>query len=104
MFDVAVFAGGVHGLKDNQHRPTVLRIELVLQLGKRRDARGKSLLGARLILGREVERVSGITIFETKILTVRDTEGMRQFSGSLDDFLHFHRCISSMSALPALVR
>ena len=32
VLDGAIFAGGVHGLKDQQHTPFVLRVEFVLQL------------------------------------------------------------------------
>jgi hypothetical protein len=38
VLDGAVLAGGVHGLKDEQHGPAILRIERVLQLGERCNA------------------------------------------------------------------
>jgi hypothetical protein len=71
-----------------------LCVEDVLQLGERLDARGERFLGARLILGAEVQRVAGIDVFEVKALTVGDAERFRKIAGPLDDFLYFHSCVS----------
>jgi hypothetical protein len=52
MLDRAVLTGGIHGLKDEQQRPAVLGIELVLQLRHAlhplRQDLGNDLLAARL--------------------------------------------------------
>ena len=50
VLDRAVLAGRVHRLEDGQHRPAVLRVEHVLQLGERLDAHRQRLLRARLVL------------------------------------------------------
>ena len=42
VLDRAVLAGRVHRLEDQQHRPAVLRVEHVLQLGERLDARRRA--------------------------------------------------------------
>ena len=68
MLDRAVLAGRVHRLEDQQHRPAVLRVEHVLQLGERLDALLQRLLGARLVLGAEVERVAGVDVLEAEAL------------------------------------
>ena len=47
MLDRAVLAGGVHGLEDQQQRPAILGVELVLQLGQQLDARPQELPGFR---------------------------------------------------------
>ena len=94
VLDGAVLPAGIHGLKDQQHRPAVLRVEHILQLGQRLDAHGERFLGTRLILGSELERVAGIDVFEAKAVTVRHSEGFREASAPLDDVLRIHENVS----------
>ena len=49
MLDDAVLAGRVHGLDDHQHRPAVLRVEPLLQLGQPLDAFAEHFLGFVLV-------------------------------------------------------
>ena len=46
VLDRAVLARGVHRLEDEQHRPAILRVELVLQRRERAAADGERLLRA----------------------------------------------------------
>ena len=57
VLDGAVLAGRVHRLEHQQHRPAVLRIEHVLQLGERFDAGLQRFLGARLVLLSQLARI-----------------------------------------------
>jgi hypothetical protein len=45
------------------------------------DARDECVLGTRLILGAEIQRVAGIDVFETKAAIVCNPEGFRETSG-----------------------
>ena len=67
MLDGAVLPRGVHGLEDQQHRPAILRVEHVLQLGERLDADLQRLLGARLVLRLEPSGVAGIDVLQAEL-------------------------------------
>jgi len=45
MLDRPVFPRGIHGLKDEQHRPAILRVEDILQLGERFHSGLEGFLG-----------------------------------------------------------
>src|SRR5262245_21911760 len=66
VLDRAVFPRGVHRLKDQQHRPAVLRVKHVLKLGKQRDSHSKRFLGTRLVIGRKFQRVGGVDVLQAK--------------------------------------
>ena len=70
VLDDAIFAGRVHGLKNEQHAPTVLGVELVLQIGHRSDAVGQKLL--RVFLGMYFPSVFRIEILQTELASVLD--------------------------------
>ena len=61
---VAVLAGGVHRLEDQQQRPAILGVEPLLQLGEPLDAALEELAG--LFLHVEAQRVAGIDVFHAK--------------------------------------
>src|SRR5262245_45090585 len=90
VLDRAVLARRIHGLKDEQHRPAVLGVEHVLQLGERLDARGERFLGARLVLGAESQRLAGIDAVEAEPGAIGDAEGLGERSRALDDLLDLH--------------
>ena len=58
---VAVLAGGVHGLQDDQQRIGVLRVQPVLVLGQLLNAFGQQLL--RFFLLDQIAGVAGIIVF-----------------------------------------
>ena len=66
VLDRAVLAGGVHRLEDQQQRPAILGVELVLQLGQQLDAGLQELLGV-ILLGHLVG-VTGIDVLEREPL------------------------------------
>jgi len=90
VLDGTVLAGGVHGLKDEQHRPGVLRIENVLQLGQGFDAHLQDFLGARLVLRFEWTGVRGINILQPECLAVGDAVGLAEPAGFFDELLELH--------------
>src|SRR5258708_7025202 len=87
VLDRAVLPGGVHRLEDQQHRPAVLRVKHVLKLGQQIDAHGKRLLGARLVLGCEVERVAGVDILQAKAV-IGHAERLGELARLLDQIFH----------------
>ena len=91
MLDGAILAGCVHCLKNQEHRPLVLGIKFILQLGQGCDAHRQRFLRSRFVcfLG-EFKCVVRIDILETKIFTFADSEWLGQFAGSFDDLFCFH--------------
>ena len=75
VLDGAVLAGGVHRLEDQQHRPLVLGVEFVLQLGQRLDARGQRFLGARLVFALEPKRLARVKSFRRNSLPLVTRKG-----------------------------
>jgi hypothetical protein len=72
VLDHAVLAGRIHGLEDQQHRPAVLRIELLLKIGQALDSFGEQVLGFLLVDG-ELAGVGGIPFFDSEFVGVIDT-------------------------------
>src|SRR5215510_15781474 len=66
VLDRAVLPRGVHRLKDQQHRPAVLRVKHVLKVREDGNAHGKGFLGTRLVLGRKFQCVGGVDILQAK--------------------------------------
>jgi len=62
MFDDAVFAGGVHALKNKQDRPLVLGIKLALQVGKLFEAVLQGRCG--VLLRSNAGSIGGIEILQ----------------------------------------
>src|SRR5262249_8917477 len=98
MLDRAVFPGGVHPLKYEQHRPTVLGIKHVLKLRHESDTHGKGFLLARLVLGRKLQRGAGIDVLKTKTV-VGYAEWPGKLARLLDQVLHFFVIHMSASLL-----
>src|SRR5215467_6436734 len=78
MFDGAILAGGVQGLKNQQHSPFVLRVKLVLQLRKGLNAVSQRLFGARLSFGLEPQRVTRIYILQLEPRSISDSKWLGQ--------------------------
>ena len=72
VFDSAVFPRSIHRLKDEQHRPAVLRVKNVLQLREGLDTGTQRLLRPRLVFGREFARVVWTYFGKPEFLSVRD--------------------------------
>ncbi len=87
VLDGPVFAGGVHRLEDEQHRPAILRVKHVLQFRQRFDAALQRFFRPGFVLRFEILRVAGVHVFETKTFSIRNTVGPGEFAGSLDDLL-----------------
>lgn len=60
VLDGAVFPGGVHGLKDEQQRPAVLRVKHFLEVAEAGDAVFEQTLRGVLVL--DAIRVVGVVI------------------------------------------
>src|SRR5579864_371362 len=79
VLDGAILAGRVHGLKNEQHSPVILSIELALQLSHGRDACGQKLLS--VLLGVNLPRIPRIEILQPELRAVLDSIGLNQFAG-----------------------
>src|SRR5262249_40040646 len=90
VLDGAILAGGVHGLKNKEQAPFVLRIKHVLQFRKRVNADFHGLLDARLVLGLESQGFAGIKVLERKPFPVDNTELLRKFVSFIDELFCFH--------------
>ena len=85
VLDGAVLPGRIHRLENEQDRPFILGIELVLQFGQGEHAGGKRFLRPRLVFFlRKLECVIRIDILEAKILAFRDAELARDAARILD--------------------
>jgi hypothetical protein len=76
--------GGVHRLEDEEHAPAVLRVELVLEIGKVLHARGQNLLRL-LLLFLQPSRVAGVPLLQAELLPVGNAVG----ADELRDVGHF---------------
>jgi len=54
VLDRAVLAGGIDGLEHEQHGPTILRVQAILEIGQSLNPVPKRLLRARFVLGRQI--------------------------------------------------
>ena len=71
MLDDAVLAGGIHRLENREHRPAVLRVKHVLQVGELLDAVLQHLLGLALV-DREACGIAGIGIRQPELFGIVD--------------------------------
>ncbi len=78
VLDGAVLARRVHGLKDQEHAPLVLRVELLLQLSQDADPFLEPLLGFFLVL--EPARFAWVDVLQPEPLAVRDPVGPREIA------------------------
>src|SRR5579871_37205 len=79
VFDRAVLAGRIHRLKNEEHRPPILGIKLVLEFCHARDAVGEGLLG--MILRMPMAGIGRIEVLELEMLSVINAEGIGEFLG-----------------------
>ena len=91
VLDRAVLAGRVHRLEDQQHRPAVLRVELVLEFREHIDAQRERFLRLRLRFVAETERVARIDLLEPEFAAVGDSEGLCEGSRAFDQLFRLHR-------------
>ena len=80
MLDRAVLAGRVHALEDDQHRPAVLGVELLLHDPQTLDVVAKHRLGVVLV---DVEAlgIGGIVILQAEMLGIIDAKTFCNFGG-----------------------
>src|SRR4051794_41405119 len=78
VLDDTIFSGSIHGLENQQNRPAVLSVELVLKFRKG----GNSLLQYffSLFFGIEVLCIGGIELLHAGILSVQDAVRICPFS------------------------
>ena len=88
VLDHAILASGVHSLEDDQDRPAILRIEFLLQVVEHAFARIEYTL--RVLFVFHPGRGSGIPVFQSKLLSLRNAKGFRQSRGLFDEFVVFH--------------
>ena len=75
VLDDAVFAGGVHRLQHDQHRPAVVRVEPLLQFGEAFDAVSQHRLRFFLV-DRQTAAFGGIVLGQAEIVRLVDTEAL----------------------------
>src|SRR5262249_10280312 len=90
--DRAVLAGGVHRLKHEQQRPTVLGVEHLLLLREPLGASGEELGGLALAQV-EATRVSRVVVLQAKTLALRDAEWVDVLLDAFE-YLFSHRATS----------
>src|ERR1041384_1299748 len=78
VLDCAVLAGGVHRLEDRQHRPPVLRVELLLQGSEALHAVREHCLGFALV-DIEAAGVGGVIVGEPEFVRLVDAETAQGF-------------------------
>ena len=78
VLDDAVLAGCIHGLEHDEHRPAVLGIEPLLQVGESPHAVGEDRLGIFLV-ERKAEVFGGMVISNPKPLGVWTRQCLRIF-------------------------
>src|ERR1700682_1272724 len=83
MLDGSIFSGRIHGLEDQQHRPAILGIELVLQLCQAKIALSQRLFC--MLFGVPMSRLCWIEVFQSKIFPAGDAVGLRELPR-----LHLH--------------
>src|SRR5215467_10253529 len=72
----AIFAGGIHGLENEEHRPTVLGVELLLEVAKKAATISDDFFGVVFVL--EVAGIGGSEVLETKVLALADAVGFAE--------------------------
>jgi hypothetical protein len=85
VLDGPVLARGVHRLEDQQQRPAVLGVELVLELGQELDAFLEDLLGGLCILGLETPGIAGVDVLQTEPASVADPERLHEATRAIFD-------------------
>src|SRR4029077_19311249 len=68
VLDHAVFAGGIHPLNDEQHRPAILRVELLLQIAQQAGAVINNFLA--LLLAPYFAGVTRVVILQTELFSL----------------------------------
>src|SRR5208283_4286882 len=90
MLDRSVLSCGIHCLKNEKYRPTVLCVEHVLQFGERLNTGLQRFLNARFIFWPQVARIARINILESELLANLDAVRLCQIMRSFDNFIFFH--------------
>ena len=68
VLDRPVFAGRIHRLEDEQHRPAILRVEHVLAIPRAPPRRFAAPPLRGFVFGREFAGIAGIYIFKAEFL------------------------------------
>src|SRR6516164_7556701 len=99
VLDGAVLPDGVHGLKDQQQRPAVLRIKQFLLLGQP-VLTAVEELGSLALVQLQPAGIAGIEIFQPESLAARDTERLYVVLEALEDLIAPHTA-AFMTCQPA---
>ncbi len=70
MFDRAIFSRGIHGLKNQQQSPAILRIKLFLHVAEQAHTSLQDVLG--VLFGLDSVGVSGIKVREPEVFASCD--------------------------------
>ncbi len=76
VLDQAVFAGRIHALQNEEHRPLFLRIQLFLAVAQQFEALSQQFV--RLLLGWNAARIAGIEVFQAEFAAVLDAIALRK--------------------------
>src|SRR6516162_4720322 len=103
VLDGAILAGCVHGLKNQQHSPFVLRVQLVLQLREGLDTKSQRLFRAGFGLGLQSQGVIWVHILQPKLCAVSNAKRLCKLVSSLQQLFHVHRKVLIPSVGSALL-
>lgn len=90
VLDGSVFAGGVHGLKNEEQPPLILGIEFFLKFGEKRNAIFEGDLGFFLVGFFKFQRISGVELGKVKSFLIGDAEGFCDLFGAFYKFVMVH--------------
>jgi len=76
VLDGAILAGGIHGLKNQQQRPFILRIEPPLQLGERFETVFQQIV--RVFLRFQFPGIVRLKILQAKFAAIANAIAVRQ--------------------------
>src|ERR1700719_15827 len=95
MADQPVFPRRVHSLNDHQQSPAVLRVEFLLQMPQHLDAVLQQAMSFVFVL--QAPGGFRIMVFQTKLLTLGDTEWSRNLCCFFSEFFGFHGVLISVA-------
>ena len=98
VLDHAVFSSSVHGLKDQQERPAILRVQFVLQFGELLDALFQKFVS--FFLGLDAGSVRRIVILEAEMLSVFYAKRLYQLAAYLHSDPRCAKCARAVAAVP----
>ena len=89
VLDGAVLARRVHPLKDQQQRPAILSVELLLHLARQGTVLFRQFL--RVLLGFHSLRFPGVEVFQMELATLRDAKRLGKPRRFFNQFSVVHK-------------